>query len=171
MAVPELMTRALDRYFELKASDRKRFLSACYWLQHASHVWDISHTAHYVALINAIEVLLPSFGGDSCPECGRDRSKGPTAKFAEFPDLYAPSDEAEPRRRELYRIRSKITHRHALLFSDTPRHWGGLEPAEQAEFERSGNTMKMVQRALINWLLDTRTTADRLSWGGLEGAY
>ncbi len=156
MEVPELMTAALDQYFDLEEPERERFLRACYWLQHSSRVWDISHTAHYVALINAVETLLPTTEVDPCPECGKDRSKGPTAKFAEFLDAYAPSDEFEPPRRELYRIRSKITHGHALLLSDTPRHWGGLEPAEFAEYERSGHAKSVVRMALINWLLQPK---------------
>jgi hypothetical protein len=159
MAVPELMEAALDRYFDLAEPERERFLRACYWLQHASQVWDISHTSHYVALINAVEALLPSTESDPCPVCGKDQSKGPTAKFADFLDAYAPAKEFDPPRRELYRVRSKITHGHALLLSDTPRHWGVLEPAEFAEYERSGNTKKVVQVALLNWLLQPETSA------------
>ena len=104
-------------------------------------------------MINAIEVMLPQVPNDRCRTCGMNRAPGPTARFTEFLDRYAPrTDQSEPSRRELYRARSKATHGHALLLSDIPRAWGGLEPAEWQELEQVRMARQLAQVAIINWL-------------------
>jgi hypothetical protein len=104
-------------------------------------------------VINAIEVMLPQVPNDRCRTCGMNRAPGPTARFTEFLDRYAPrTEQSEPSRRELYRARSKATHGHALLLSDIPRAWGGLEPAEWQELEQVRMARQLAQVAIINWL-------------------
>jgi hypothetical protein len=56
-------------------------LRSALWLHHASALWDISHTAYYLAIINAVESLTQDINqGDPCPECGLRRGGGPTGK-------------------------------------------------------------------------------------------
>jgi hypothetical protein len=128
-------------------------LRSALWLHHASAVWDISHTAYYLAIINAVESLTQDINqGDPCPECGLRRGGGPTAAFEEFLDTFAPkTNEAEPSRKALYRARSRITHGGAILLSDIPSGWATLFRAEWEERDRSGHALELVQTAILNW--------------------
>jgi len=151
--VPASLSDLLDRYFAMTAPERMRVLRAAYWLRHASDVWDLSHTAYHIAVVNAIEVMLAPGETDPCPTCGMNRAPGPTARFTAFLDTYAPkSDDSEPSRKELYRTRSKASHGHALLLSDVPRTWGGLEPAEWEELDQLRMARQLAQVAIVNWL-------------------
>jgi len=156
--VPKSLTELLDRYFSLPSPERMSVLRAAYWLRHARDVWDLSHTAYYLAVINAVEVMLPDPSGERCPTCGLIRGKGPTVLFEEFLDSHAPrTEETEPSRKELYRARSKMSHGRVLLRSDVPRAWGVLEPAEWEERDRSLAARNLAKTAILNWLRGSGT--------------
>jgi hypothetical protein len=130
-----------------------RVLRAAFWLRHAQDVWNVSHTAYFLAIINAVEVMITKGKGERCPTCGLMVGKGPTALFEEFLDRYVPKTAAtEPRRNELYRVRSNISHGHLLLRSDIPRGWAVMEPTEWEQMDMARDAHRLAQLAIVNWL-------------------
>jgi hypothetical protein len=130
-----------------------RVLRAAYWLHYAACVWELSHTAYHVAVVTAVEAMLSGGKADPCPTCGMDRSPGPTARFTEFLDRFAPkSAETEPSRRVLYRTRSQAAHGHELFPSDMPGSWGTMEPKTWDRLDQAATAKRLAQLAIVNWL-------------------
>jgi hypothetical protein len=144
----------LKSYANLDPSAREQFNRAAYWYGQYSHAWDRSISAAFVALICAVEALIPPQpGGPRCPNCGRDTRKGPTQQFVDELERLAPSREPgdTAARRELYRIRSKLSHGWALLRMDVERA-AFLHPATSLEREHLEHAQSLTRRALIGWL-------------------
>ena len=59
LGVPSDIATQLDRFCSLSREERKIWLNACHWLRHSSvAVWD-SRSAAFVALVTAVEALMP----------------------------------------------------------------------------------------------------------------
>jgi hypothetical protein len=130
---------------------RTGVLRAAYWLDTANRVWHMSKSLSYLAVINAIETLLPEQGNDPCPCCGLNRSPGSTARFREFLETYATS--IEPRTRTaMYRLRSTLVHGHGLHGLDRPRGFGELSPGTMEHWDLHGAALSGARIAILNWL-------------------
>jgi hypothetical protein len=151
LQVPECLPHVARRFEELDVARRDQFLRACYWLDRARVTWDISSSLSYLAIINAVESLVPAGGPPRpCPTCGKDRGQGPTARFQRFVTEYTGSPE---RRRELYELRSALAHGGRLLRVDVPRAWGDLEIRQREEIDTYGKAAQSARISLLNWLL------------------
>jgi hypothetical protein len=74
--LPDNFTRQLDQFYGLDAVEREKVLRASYWFQHASNVFTYSKSASFVALVSAIEVIMPEQeAGHKCPEQQQHRSR------------------------------------------------------------------------------------------------
>lgn len=145
-----------DRYHALDRDQRDRFQRWAYWLNHAHLVWNLSRSATYMAVIQAVEALRPPLPtGLPCPNCGRPEGPGPTEQFVQFMDTYVPrqQDEAEQERRNLYRLRSAIAHGGKLLGLDTDPGLGGFYPRPISERSSADLAMRIARMAGVNWLL------------------
>ena len=154
--LPEDVEVMLDRAYALDAGRRGRLFRWCFWLNHASLVWNLSRSATYMAVIQSVEALRPdASGGPPCKECGKFTGDGPTAQFARFMDEYVPTQdgEAEGERRRLYRLRSALTHGGMVLQMDQPQAFGGLDPKFFAERANAGLASKLARLAGVYWLL------------------
>ena len=81
LRVPSTLALLLDAFQALNAEARSSFILHAYWLRQAGTLWDFSRSASFVALINAVEALLPKeSSGEPCPTCGRQQGPGPTKK-------------------------------------------------------------------------------------------
>jgi hypothetical protein len=150
---PANLEHGLVTYSRLSSRLQRKFLNSCFWLQHSHTVYQASRSASYMALILAVEALMPPpETGKTCDRCKRTVGKGPTQRFKEFLSRFAPTGEAF--RRELdrfYAIRSKLTHGRGLLISDREGLAGsGLEGFEDSQ--RQLRLHQLVQVAMINWL-------------------
>jgi hypothetical protein len=93
---------------------RDKFERALIGLKHSKQITTYSLSTSYIALINAIECLMPPPEQiDLCSSCNRAISVGPTKNYYNFLDRFAPDDNIQ--RKELYKLRSKIVHGHSLL--------------------------------------------------------
>ncbi len=118
--VPADFERACDTFFALDGVVRRTFLRAAFWLSHADRVRELSTSAAFAALVQAVECLLDDAPVDRCPTCGRDRSPGPTARFIAFMERYG-SNLDKKTRATMYDVRSRISHGDRLLHSDFDR--------------------------------------------------
>jgi hypothetical protein len=153
--VPDGFAELLDRFFALPGKEQDRFLRACYWLREAGRTFAGSRSAAFTSLISAVEALMPPEGGPQtkCTACGRPLGMGPTQRFVDFVDRFAPqAPDATRDRREFYRIRSKLSHGGTLLFSDHHVWWNSLIPERSAEWSDSQAAWQLVRAVLVNWL-------------------
>jgi hypothetical protein len=141
----------------LSCDDRlsKRLLRAAYWLRHAHEVNQLSQSAALVAAVQAVEVLLPALKGQACPTCEREISPGPTRKFRDFLQEYSPTTSADERRARdlLYKQRSRLTHGHELLVSDSDYHAGWTNPAHAFDSQALDRALRLAQISAINWFV------------------
>jgi hypothetical protein len=140
LCLPSDFSIKLDRFYALARTEREAWLRACHWLRHSSvAVWD-SRPAAFVALVTAVEALMPR----------RNRGKG--REFELFIDRFAPGRGLHQDRSRFYRIRSELAHGADLRYEDgdhglvsiTPRISEGLR-----EFEAMRSVAKSV---IVNWL-------------------
>jgi hypothetical protein len=158
VCVPADFDRACNTFFSLHEVVRRAFLRAAFWLSHADRVREVSTSAAFAALVQAVECLMDEAPVDRCPTCERDRSPGPTARFIDFMKRHG-SNLDKKTRATMYDIRSRISHGDKLLHSDfVPVSFSfSLEPGQMEE-EGLWNTGRMAtQTVLVNWLLDRGT--------------
>jgi hypothetical protein len=142
LSLPSNFSIGLDSFYALGLTEREAWLRACHWLQHASiAVWD-SKSAAFLALVTAVEALMPR------------RDRGKRREFELFLDRFAPGRGLQRDRSQFYRIRSELAHGENLRYEDnehaqvsiTPRISEGLR-----EFEAMRSVAKSV---IVNWLED-----------------
>jgi hypothetical protein len=133
----------------------KRLVRAAYWLNHAGQVFRLSLSASLVAAIQAIEVLLPAVKGEVCPTCKREVAPGPTRKFKDFLQQYAPTNDSEERKARdlLYRQRSRLIHGHELLGTDGDYNFGWTNPAHAFDRMTLDGAVRLARIATINWFV------------------
>ena len=152
--VPSNLTDTLDRFYALQRAQRNRLLRACFWFGQGQQARAAS--VRFLALISAIEALMEEERqGPFCDKCGRSTGPGPTAKFRQFVDRYAPWIPGKERTR-FYELRSRLTHGGTLLHSDNDDRWGGLDPRRFEEHLTRESAFRMVRAAMLGWLLDER---------------
>jgi hypothetical protein len=142
--VPSDFELSLDKFFALSGENRDRFLRASYWFQLAGDVFSRSKSAAFVALVSAIEALIPR------PE--KRNEIGPTKLFTNFVEAQLPGTSIpEAERKRFYALRSDLSHGGTLLSGDHAS-WGFTQKGIA-----EGNDMRMVwwivQVVLRNWLI------------------
>jgi len=151
MAMPHSLPRALQRYRSLPSDEQRRFLRACFWFQLSERQWELSRSASYQSLVQAIEALLPRRSVDRCAECDRPL-EGPTRAFKDFVETYA-AWTTSSERDEFYRLRSSVAHGSILFESDVELDFGGLRPLMWQQHETHGRMTQVARVALVNYLL------------------
>ncbi|MGP4083333.1 hypothetical protein [Streptomyces sp. KR55] len=157
LTLPESLTEDLDRFFQLSPNDRRRLLRSAYWLHHSREVFYHSTSAAYTALVQSVEVLLDLPDGQpKCDQCKRSMGPGPTRMFMDFISRYAPAQTANERsmHKDVYRIRSKITHGEHLFAIDEETGFMGGGQVQGWEREQLGHAQKVCRTAVIGWLRD-----------------
>jgi len=155
VSLPDTIDVLCEKAFALRAEDRGRFFRACYWYQHAYRVATLSSSAMFTALVSAVEALLPPISPTmTCDSCKRSIGPGPTARFAEFVDQYAPNiTTTSSDRRKFYEIRSKLSHGGSLLHRDQGFFGPSLNPASMKEWSDMERVRHIARIVLVNWLM------------------
>jgi hypothetical protein len=151
LTIPSDTKRQCDRFFALNIDDKEKFLRSSYWLQHADKVFSMSKSASFVALVSAIEALMPPpKSGKQCPECKQMLGVGPTKHFVDFVEALIPDSAIpESERKRFYQIRSALSHGGKLLASDHGV-WG-FTPKQLGEGQDTGVVWQIAQMVLRNW--------------------
>jgi hypothetical protein len=152
--VPDSIDALLAAFFSSSRQDQDHFLRAAFWFQHAQRSFSVSQSAAYTALVSAIEALVPPpLGQTRCKECNQNVGSGPTQRFVEFIERYAPTPWVDKReRRKLYAVRSSITHGGRLLHHDRVA-WGGFTARGLQDMQDVTAMWRLVRVAFVNWLL------------------
>ncbi|MCX4976258.1 hypothetical protein [Streptomyces sp. NBC_00620] len=157
LVLPEDLEQKLDTFMRLGDDDRARLLRAAYWLHHAREVWDVSKSAHFQSLVQAVEAMLKyAPHRERCPQCNAHLA-GPTAYFRCFIDRYAPmrnteDDDERKTRKLLYDKRSDLTHGTSLLSADEEVGFGWHHPKPSSEYQLASEAHQVCRRAIIGWL-------------------
>jgi len=154
MRVPVLLATFLDRFGSLARSDQERFMRSAHWFHHTSNVWQDSKSAAYLAIISSIETLRPAVPpSEKCEKCGSPLRKGVTKQFVECLDGKASASKEDVSvMKELYRLRSALTHGGDLFHADTQAHLD-MNPKSTAEAQSYYVAMSLARRALLGWLM------------------
>jgi len=151
--LPDVLEQLLDAFFAASRDNRDRFLRAAHWFQYARRVANVSRSGAYTALVSAVEALMGDVTPESiCPDCRRPLGTGPTKRFIDFVEQYAPATGVTAKdRRKLYSLRSALSHGGTLLHSD--RYvWGGMTSASLSEYDDQRAMWLLVRVVLVNWL-------------------
>ena len=142
LGLPSDFSIKLDSFYGLARTEREAWLRACHWLRHSSvAVWN-SRSAAFVALVTAVEALMPR------------RDRGKRREFESFIDRFAPSRGLQQDRSRFYRIRSELAHGEDLRYEDTDHGLVSITPRISEglrEFEAMRSVAKLV---IVNWLAD-----------------
>ena len=156
--LPDDLEHPLDAFFALSPDDSKRFLHWCFWLNHAKQAGPLARSAAHIAVVQAIEALMPrAEDSGRCPTCGQAHGPGPTARFADFLREFAPSEDQEGDQerghKELYSLRSALTHGGKLLQEELFGRGADLHPQQIHEDAVLGRARSLTQVAGVNWLM------------------
>ena len=153
--IPSDAEDQLDHFFALSVDNREKFLRASYWFQHADVVFNQSRSASFIALVSAIEALMPPpKGGKQCTHCKQMLGIGPTKQFIDFVEALIPDASIpESERKRFYRARSALSHGGKLLANDHGV-WG-FTPRQLGEGQDADMVWRIAQAVLHNWLIRT----------------
>ncbi|HSY46914.1 MAG TPA: hypothetical protein VK800_12750 [Steroidobacteraceae bacterium] len=153
LRLPDAFEELLGAYFARTPEDREKFMRASHWYQYAQRTSSYSHSGSYNALVSAVEALMPDAVPDSyCDCCRRPMGAGSTKRFVEFVERHAPGPAVTAKqRRELYSLRSALSHGGRLLHTDR-FSWAGMTPAYVADFNNQQGLWQLVRLVLVNWL-------------------
>ena len=104
----------------------------------ASRQWTLSLSAVFASLAIAVETL-------------GDKVEKPTKRFRDFIEKYAPGAALEPRRNEMYSLRSDILHGDSLIAMDQDSDFGWAPP-EQNDKDLLEELWGLTRIAMRNWL-------------------
>lgn len=157
LTLPEDIETYFDRYFVLSEDIRRQFVRACYWMQQSYEVANISESASYQAVIQAVEALAHDPMAWKASPPLRGKAPGPTRKFREFLRRHVDLRGIEEKEIDgfydsLYSVRSDIAHGKVLQHSDEHAYdWFGGH-----ELRVTKRTMINIARAaILSWLEDS----------------
>jgi len=154
LVLPDSLSQMLDKTDKLPFAERQRFLRAVRWFYAARYLHFHLISSCFVALVCAIESLIPELEQQViCPECKKDRSPGPTQRFQDFVETYAPTPDSQERnKKRLYKIRSDLAHgRDLLRFDSSPWDWS-LNTTSMTEREALDDLFSIARKIIVNWL-------------------
>jgi len=163
LEIPSNLEALLDSFYSSSDDDQDRFVRACFWFDHARTVSDNSDSAQFMALIRAIESLMPDYeSNEKCFACGRSTGKGVSRRLKEFLDQFAPAPPQfhEGRVALYYALRSSVAHGGYLTLSDRGNRFYDLLPRLHEEVSLNSEVQQLVRIVLINWLLARGQRAD-----------
>jgi hypothetical protein len=140
LALPKDFSLQLVRFSGLPIQERGKFLRACHWLRESNAALWSSRSAAFVALVIAVEALMPS------TRAYRRKS------FEAFIDRFAPGRGLEQDRKRFYQIRSELTHGTALRHDDRDSLEVSISPEMSDEFREFDSMRRVARSVIVNWL-------------------
>ena len=115
-------------------------------------------SSSFASIVSAVEALTERgvIHRVFCEHCARDQPHevpGPTRRFRDFFETYAPGASLKRRRDEMYSLRSGILHGSDLMQLDQDRDFG-WDPPGWNERELNDELSSLTHLALRNWLLN-----------------
>ncbi len=165
LSLPSSLCVWLAAHEGLSADDRERFLRASYWFDHAGTARRSSYSAALIALVTAIECLMPRPEGRVfCRECKHEKGDGPTKRFMAFVTAHAQGgSDMERYVRDLYRTRSTLAHGWQPSLRDRDAAMWPLHPGTAEENFRADGAMMLARGILLSWLTSRSPRTDPVS--------
>jgi len=138
LTLPHYLAAFIDCYNVLKDSDRRAFDRATYWYGHSGAMYQISYSAAFAALVQAIEALVPR----------GDKSRS-TSRFIEFLTSFGFNKKTCE---TFYEIRSEILHGSRVLFSDLEGLFSMGHPGIGEFFLTYDECARAARHAMRYWL-------------------
>lgn len=168
---PEFITDCLDCYFELPDKILPKVKSCIYLTCDGIDISDIKRSLGFLSFISAIEGLVGLEVSDEeitfeckscqaignspyhCPKCGRP-IWGINKKFVEFLKKFvAGSDKSVKIYKEIYNLRSTISHKSQLFIGDYELSFEQEHlNKERADWLMRLKTLQLFRLSLSNWL-------------------
>lgn len=158
MEIPASLGNLISKIWQLPISKREQFFRAAYWHKQAYNLYLTSKSSAYLAAVMAIETMVDTDDSAAkCPSCHRALENGPTKKFRDFLEQYAPftsgSNDEHKIKKQLYDLRSKLAHGVQIFLEDTDNHSVTMNSTQSTD---EHNKMELIFRftriALVNWL-------------------
>ena len=156
LQVPADLDDLICRYQQLSPVNRDKFDRATFWLDIASRQWGISVSSSFGSLVSAVESLTDR--GTThvlfCEQCNAERpheAPGATERFRAIVETFAPGAAHEKRRKEMYDLRSGISHGSELMELDQDLAFG-WDPLWWNEHELHDELWGLTRFVLRNWL-------------------
>lgn len=155
LSLPSDFSRILSKFFSLNKTDYDNCLRASYWKKVGSDSFHISQSNAYIALVNAIESLIPQEKAEYwCISCQKEIKKGLTQLFHDFVENYVPGLDSNFRK-ELYAVRSKYTHGKHLMPNDMLGSGYQFNPSNSTASSNYRTLAQVVQVSIFNWFVST----------------
>jgi hypothetical protein len=156
LAIPDNLSNVLGLIRDLDPPARSSFERSATWYSMSARIWQGSRSAAYIALVTALEVLIPT-STERCACCGQPKhSLG--RRFEKFlrdyvPGIHTKHPSEERLLRDVhYGIRSDLAHGSLLLESDArPEVFASSQQMAQSSLQRQ--LFHVVQVAIYNWLV------------------
>jgi hypothetical protein len=157
LRLPSGLDDALFKYSKLSKENRSKFDRAAFWMDLASRQWEASISSSFASLVSAIEALTErgEIHSVECLTCKTTRQHevpGPTKKFIDFFENYAPGKSNKKRREEMYSVRSGILHGSKLLQLDQDSYFG-WDPPGWDQRELTNELWGLTRMAVRQWLM------------------
>jgi hypothetical protein len=152
--LPDNLEALFDGVRDLSPVEKDRFMRASHWYQFAQRIPRYSNSGAYNALVTTVEALMGQEGTDQprCEKCHRKTGAGPTRRFVEFVEKFAPDSAVNrTQRSEFYSLRSALAHGGKLLQSDR-YSWGAMSPAYLNDSNSHRGMAHLVRVILVGWL-------------------
>lgn len=153
LRLPTTANQFFEAVGNLDKADSLRFGKACYWINHAEAVTNLSDSAAFIALVTTIESLLPDTQPIPCEKCGRNVGPGPTQKFQAFlDDFLSDGVRLHSSKRQLYALRSSVTH-GGRVFSFDLDAFHMMHPDKFHQWKDLDDMKCVAHGVLHNWVL------------------
>jgi hypothetical protein len=157
LELPNDFDEHLGFYFRLSRPHRQRFRRAIFWFSQGLRVQPYSLSAHFVALITAIEALMPDPPSPKrCSQCGKELGSA-TQRFIDFVESYYADPLASSKlRRRFYSLRSRLSHGDIILRWDEES--GSPSPTYFKEHKVLLQADQTAKNVILNWLRTTSSS-------------
>jgi len=158
MEIPVSLSNLISKFWQLPIQRREQFFRAAYWYKQAHNLYLTSKSSSYLAAVMAIETLVEvEKNSAKCPTCNKPEGKGPTKKFREFLEKYAPfissSENDQQIRAQLYELRSKLAHGGQIFLEDAGSSSVTMASTQATdELQKMERIFRFTRIALVNWL-------------------
>lgn len=159
LAVPDTLAELLAASDSLPLHEQSKVLRAAQWIAAADEFFQTLSGGYVLAHVAALETLaFQKHPQQPCATCGKDQGPGPTKRFRDFVESYAPGGNVKMRQR-IYTMRSSIVHGEYQMLADASRVGSPFSTAALNEGDLVTELWRTSRLAFVNWLVSQAAKA------------
>lgn len=153
LVFPDNLGFLLDNVFSLSPKEYQKLHRACMWFAMSRDIWLGSSSATFVSIVSALESLITSTKASTCKSCGQQQYQV-SKLFKKFIHDYAPRSASKKSFiKQVYGVRSKLTHGAADLMRSDVAPWELDTPERPYQEILQQDLFDCASEAIVNWLL------------------